>query len=295
VVFLLSAVLDISMPITHLAPDLTINYKDENPGGQSSVLLLHGLGANSSSWSLQIPDLAAAGFRVIVPDTPGFGQSPYLKKFASASDWASALAEFLRSLEIERTDVVGISMGGVQTLQLALDYPQFVNKLVLVNTYSHLNAIDLRVLPYYLVRTLLIYALSPRSQARMVAKRLFPDPSQHELRDELISQIGQADPGGYRASVRILSRFNVTDRLHEINAPTLVITGDKDTTVPPEVQSLLVKKIPCSTQVRLSAGHAASVEIPDQFNQVLLKYLLTQKSANSGIHSHEISPSYLEI
>jgi pimeloyl-ACP methyl ester carboxylesterase len=270
------------MPVIEIFSGLTIFYLDENPCGSACVLLLHGLGANSSSWGLQIPALVVSGFRIIVPDTPGFGQSPYHIKVASANDWARTLAAFLRALEIEKTNVIGISMGGVQALQLALDYPNLVNKLVLINTYARLNTTNLRVLPYYLVRAILVLILSPSAQAQTVANRLFPEPSQEKLREELIAQICQADPGGYRASMRVLARYNVLDRLQEIKSPTLVITGELDTTVPPEIQNVLVKGIPKAKQVQLHAGHALSVEIPDQFNEILVKHLIDDPGNNLG-------------
>ncbi|MBE3067962.1 MAG: alpha/beta fold hydrolase, partial [Chloroflexi bacterium] len=54
-----------------------LHYLDPNPAGHPAVLLLHGLGADASSWTLQLPALTGAGFRPIATDIPGFGQSPY--------------------------------------------------------------------------------------------------------------------------------------------------------------------------------------------------------------------------
>jgi pimeloyl-ACP methyl ester carboxylesterase len=60
------------VPFLEVAPSLCIHYLEINQGGSPTVLLLHGLGANSSSWVLQIPALAEAGFRVQAPDVIEF-------------------------------------------------------------------------------------------------------------------------------------------------------------------------------------------------------------------------------
>ena len=71
-----------------------LHYLDPNPSGSPAVLLLHGLGANGSSWTLQFDALIEAGFRPIAPDAPGFGESPYDGKGWSISrDVAAIMAE----------------------------------------------------------------------------------------------------------------------------------------------------------------------------------------------------------
>jgi len=125
---------------------------------------------------------------------------------------------------------------------------------------------------------LVIYAFGLSTQAQMVANRLFPDPEQEELRQELIKQINQADPKGYRAAMRALGRFDVVSRLNEIKTPTLVITGDRDTTVPLPLQQNLVQRIANARHAVIpNAGHAVSVEQPQIFNETLLQFLLNPK------------------
>ena len=65
------------MPILRIEKNLAINYLDPVPENPNPVLLLHGLGSDSSSWSYQIPVLGDAGYRPIAPDTRGFGSSTY--------------------------------------------------------------------------------------------------------------------------------------------------------------------------------------------------------------------------
>lgn len=84
----------------------------------------------------------------------------------------------------------------------------------------------------------------------------------------------QADPRAYRATMRALARFNVVGRLREIGVPTLVITGESDTTVQPKYQRALATRIPSARRVVIpEAGHAVTADQPQAFNRELLDFL----------------------
>lgn len=262
------------MPFLDTSAGLRIHYLDENPTGRASVVLLHGLGVNCTSWRLQIPALTQAGFRVIAPDAPGFGKSNFPGGNPSIASTASRIAEFIKMLGIDTYIAVGISMGGTLALQLAIDHPETTQKMVLVNTFARLQVENFRILPYVVLRMVLVHTLGLPAQAYAVARRIFPHPDQEFLRQELVNQIMQADIHAYRATMRALGRFDVRKRLCEINCPTLVITGEADNTVPPPNQDFLAQSIRGAKQIHIpGAGHAVTVEKPDQFNPLLLEFL----------------------
>jgi len=238
------------------------------------VLLLHGLGANGSSWILQIPALVDAGYHVIAPDIRGFGQSTYPGGKVRISDLAADMVRLLDHLKTSPARVVGISLGGTVALQIALDAPAQVKSLVLVNTFASLRPKSLEVWIYFALRFLLVHTLGLPVQARAVANRIFPGADQDVLRQELIKQICQADPNGYRAVMRALAVFNVAKRLGEIQIPTQIITSKDDTTVPCDVQLELVHGLPAAEHILIpDAGHAAIVDQPELFNCHLLEFL----------------------
>jgi 3-oxoadipate enol-lactonase len=262
------------MPLAEVASHYRLFYLDENQFSKRAILLLHGLGANSASWQLQIPDLTAAGYRSIAPDAPGFGQSPYPGGGLTVKMIANTTRSLLDMLDIQICHIVGISMGGTIALQMAIDFPQVVDKLVLVNTFARLNLSNPLIWPYFLVRAILVYTLGLPRQAKAVAQHIFPRPEQEMLRQALIQQILQADPHGYRAAMWGLARFDVRRQLANVSAPTLVVTGDQDTTVPPPNQQELVEGIPNACQAIIhGAGHAVTVEKSETFNQILLQFL----------------------
>jgi 3-oxoadipate enol-lactonase len=251
-----------------------IHFLDPNPSGNPPVLLLHGLGADSSSWTLQLPALTGAGFRPIVPDAPGFGLSPYDGRGWSIRRMASQMAGLLENSGIGPAHVVGLSMGGVIAQQFALEFPHLTRKLVLVSTFSVLRPETLSGWGYFAQRAAVVLFLGLKAQAQVVARRVFPDPKDQALREMFISIVSRADPHAYRRAMLSLGLFDSRKRLRQINAATLVLTGAVDTTVSPVRQKLLVDGIPGARQVIIpDAGHAAPVDQAEKFNRSMLDFL----------------------
>lgn len=251
-----------------------LHFLDPHPGGSPAVLLLHGLGANGSMWTLQFDDLIAAGYRSLAPDAPGFGDSPYDGRGWNFRRVAADLAALLRELETGPAHVVGLSMGGVLAQQFALDYPGLVRKLVLVSTFAVLRPRSLSQWLYFLQRLMVVHLAGLEQQSKIVAQRVFPAPEQKSLREMAAAQIARADPRAYRAAMRHLGLFDSRRRLREIRVPTLVISGGHDTTVSPAQQKILAEGIPGARQIVVpEGGHAVAIDQAAAFNRVLLEFL----------------------
>lgn len=187
---------------------------------------------------------------------------------------AAELAALLQERETGPVHIVGLSMGGVIAQQFALDFPALTRKLVLVSTFSVLRPKDLSQWWYFLQRLLVVHLVGMESQARIVARRVFPHPGQEALREMAAAQIARSDPRAYRAAMRQLAWFDSRPRLHELRVPVLVVTGGRDTTVSPERQRLLAEAIRGARQVLLpEGGHALSIDQAEAFNRVLLEFL----------------------
>ena len=252
----------------------TLHFLAPNPSGYPAVLLLHGLGADGSSWTLQLPALTAAGFRPIAPDAPGFGGSPYDGHGWGIRRVAAQMAELLEELGTGPVHVVGLSMGGVMAQQFALDFPRLTRKLVLVSTFSVLRPESFSGWWYFIRRTAAVLTFGLKAQARIVAQHVFPEPRYAPLREMLVEVISRADPRAYRKAMISLGLFDSRKRLGEIKASTLVVTGARDTTVTPVRQRLLVNGVSGARQVVVpQAGHAVPVDQAEIFNQVLLDFL----------------------
>jgi 3-oxoadipate enol-lactonase len=258
---------------------LTLHYLDENPAGRRTVLLLHGLGVNSSSWLPQMEVLVVAGYRVLAPDLRGFGRSTYPGR-TSLAEMAQDAAALLRAVASGPVDVAGISMGGAVALHLALDHPSLVRSQVLVNTSGRLRPHHLGGWLSYALRYLALRTIGMYAQARLVCRHTFPYPYQAELRRLLFEQIMQSNRHGYRLSLWEMGCLNLLPRLGQIQAPTLIVTGAEDRTIRPENQRTLVEAIAGAQQVIIPrGGHAVTVEHIEEFNRALLGFLEQSEAA----------------
>lgn len=261
------------MPVVTL-PNLRMSYQEAGSG--EPVVLLHGLGSSSRDWEDQIPALAAR-YRVIAPDLRGHGDSEKLTRSTIAA-MAEDVAQLLRSLGTGPVHVVGISMGGMIAFQLALDAPELVQSLVVVNsgpdavprTPRHRFAIWTR---FALLRFLGIKKLSS-----VIAGKLFPDAGQEPLRRRFVERTSANDPAAYKAALEAIIRFSVTDRLGSVRAPTLVVTADQDYT-PVSLKADYVAKLPDARLVVIpDSRHATPIDQPERFNTTVLEFLASVQS-----------------
>jgi pimeloyl-ACP methyl ester carboxylesterase len=102
-------------------------------GEGPAILLIHGIGDNSSTWE-KVQTKLAQRFTVIAPDLLGHGKSDKPRADYSVAAYANGMRDLLAVLDIERVTVVGHSLGGGVTMQFAYQYPQLVERIVLVGT-----------------------------------------------------------------------------------------------------------------------------------------------------------------
>lgn len=249
-----------------------LNYTDHNQNAAQVVLLIHGLGANLSSWDYQIEPLVNAGFRVIVPEMRGFGKTPYNGEDMSANLMAQDCFELIQGLGIEKPHVVGLSMGGAIAQRYAIDYPENLSKLVLANTaakFAHKLLRNIILIPRYLAFRL----LGVERWANSISGMVFRGKEQAEFREEFRLQLLEADQDGYNVTFKSLLNMDITAEIGNIKAETLIIGGKQDLTTPLRHQKLLNQAIPNSKLVIFDAGHVTPIVCAKDFNREMLAFL----------------------
>lgn len=245
-----------------------LSYRKTGTG--PAVLLLHGLGSGARDWEPQT--LALAGrFTVIAPDLRGHGISSPASGAIDIAEQAADMATLLMREGIDRADVVGMSMGGAIALQMALDFPERVRSLTVVNSRSAFAPRSWRERLTYWQRLLIVRLLGLPRLGRILAGRLFPD--QPGLQAWFIERFGDNDQTSYLAALRGLAAWSVVHRLGEIRCPTLIVAADQDYTPLQDKRDDCARIPGARLAVIEDARHAVTVERPQAFNAVLLSFL----------------------
>jgi pimeloyl-ACP methyl ester carboxylesterase len=151
-------------------------------GSGSPLLLIHGLGSSGVDWALQVRTLEAR-FHIIVPDLPGCGYSSALRDGCSIAALAASLWSLIDRLGIGRPNIVGYSLGGAVGLEMALQRPDCVTRLGLVNSLTSYRLDTLNKWLEARISVLLIRLFGMRLLGRLCATRMFPHPWQRSLRE----------------------------------------------------------------------------------------------------------------
>ena len=250
-----------------------LHYQTHGRETPPSVLFIHGLGSCCEDWPFQLPVLGEK-YRVITGDLRGHGKSDKPKCKYSLEMFAADFAHLLRELDEPPVHVVGLSLGGCTALQLALDHPERVRSLTLVNTFARLQPAGWRGVLRFAVRMSVLTFASMDLMAGMVSRSMFPNPEQKPLYEAAAARIAGNDKTPYRRAIRAILRFDARKRCAAIRAPSLVVAGDRDATVPLSPKLFLRDNIPGAEFVMIpNSGHATPIDQPQKFNDVLMDFV----------------------
>ncbi len=240
-------------------------------GTGEPVLLIHGLGSSGADWAFQVPALEH-GFRVLVPDLPGCGHSEPLREAHSVPKLAAALWSFLDELKIPHANIVGFSLGGAVALEMALQRPAAVPRLVLINSLASYTLDHWKKWLEARVPALLVRVLGMPRVGRLVAARLFPHPWQLPMRERAANVIGKVAPRTYLGMARALERWSATDRLHLLRSQVTLIAAEHDYT-PLAEKRLLAQRLGARLVVARDSRHGTPFDSIALTNAALLAAL----------------------
>jgi len=252
--------------------EIEIFYRITGEG--EPVLFVHGLGGDIRSYEFQ-EDALAEHFTLLMPDQRGHGHSDGPDADAvSTEDFANDLATFLKKLGYESVHVIGHSMGGMIAQQFALDYPHFVDKLVLIDTTPRIT--EETIDEVYSWREAQIEG-GPEAYQEASMRSTYPQEfidNNPELIEYLMSKEDLVNQEGVLAAGLGMASFDATDRLLEISAETLIIHGEEDVIMDISLAKLMHDRIPHSRIITFpECGHSPTVQRQDKLNQILIEFL----------------------
>jgi pimeloyl-ACP methyl ester carboxylesterase len=241
----------------------------ERRGQGPDVLLIAGLGDPAEAWQPQLDGLSDR-YLVTAFDNRGAGRTPLPEGRLSATTMADDAAALLRALEVSSAHVAGFSMGSAIAQELALRHPELVRSLVLMSTYARPDALFRSQLNFW--RWLAEVAPSERAFFEafftwVYTPRAHADGTVGQIIEEALAFPHQQSVEAFQAQVDVCLTHDTADRLPEIAAPTLILSGELDIILPPRFGRSVAAGIP-NTRFDVMPGeaHQPFQEVPDEFN-----------------------------
>jgi (E)-2-((N-methylformamido)methylene)succinate hydrolase len=248
-----------------------IHYRREGSG--PAVLLIHGVGGDSTNWAEIAPRLATR-FDVISMDLRGHGKSGRIAGALGVEDLARDALQVMDAAGIATCRVVGMSLGGVVAQSIALNFPERVEKLAVIGTVSGRT-------PEQRAKALERIEFLKQQGLRAVAEgnreRWFSEEFQREHPEIVaarVAQVMRTDPESYRRAFTVFCTADFADRLHEIAVPTLVIAGEHDIAATPAMAHLMGERISgAQVHVLPRLRHSLLIEASEQVTSLLEAFL----------------------
>ncbi len=246
-----------------------IHYYTLGPVDGPVAVLVHGLGGRSEDWEKLAPYLAKAGYRVYLPDLPGFGESDKPTDFSySVKDQATVVTGFLDALGLKQVDLGGWSMGGWIVQLVAAEHPDRIRRLILFDSAG------LYVKPDWDIR--LFTPISPAELEKFDAL-LMPHPPQLPafVAKDILRTSSQHAWIIHRALDSMMTGRDTTDTLlPTLKMPVLIVWGDVDR-ITPLSEGQKMHQLISQSQINVisGCGHLAPNECANQISPQMVNFL----------------------
>jgi pimeloyl-ACP methyl ester carboxylesterase len=252
----------------------------ETHGEGPPLVLVMGIGYDSSLWKLaQVPALSKR-FRVIIFDNRDVGRSSKARAPYTIADMADDIAGLLDGLDVKRAHVLGLSMGGMIAQQFALRHPARIERLVLagcgaapalvafdpIRAWAWLKHNDARGEAFACEQFTWLFSTAFRRNRAAVEQTIaLLSSNPHPVTAE-----------GYQRQADAYLAYDALDQLANVLAPTLMVVGEQDLLTPPWVCEEVTRSIPGARFEVIEgdgASHLVAIERPDDFNALVTRFL----------------------
>lgn len=239
-----------------------------------AVVLSNSLGSTHRMWDAQLADLEQH-FRVVRYDTRGHGGSPAPEGPYSIDDLADDLIALLDRLGIAKAHLVGLSLGGMTVMRVAIRNPERVQRLALLCTGAQLSPASA-----WTDRAAIVRAQGGAAVAAAVVQRWFTPAfldANPDVRSAHEQMIAATPAEGYAGCCEAIAELDLREQLSAISAPTLAIAGADDPATPPAKLAEIVARIPGARLLTVpQAAHLANAEQPEIITPALIEHLEQQ-------------------
>lgn len=263
----------------HTQRGFRIHYDLLGPRQAEVVCMTHSMTSDSGMWAEQVPPLLLAGFQVLRIDMRGHGGSEAPGEAATLEELALDVLGVLDSLGAHRAHYIGLSIGGMIGLTLAITSPARFGSFLLADTACATvgdKAVTAQRMKDVKATGHLRELVDGNMERRFSEKFRQADPVRSAaLRETLLA----TKISGYLGCTNAMQTFDYEKQLPEIKKPVLVVCGSDDLSTTPEVNRRIAKLIPGAAYREIVGGrHFPNVEFPDEFNAIMLDWLNRQRS-----------------
>lgn len=270
-----------------LSNDITLAYSDQG-NGEETIIFIHGLGSYLPAWDKNIPELSK-NFRCIAIDLPGYGKSTKNPHSGLMSFYADVVMEFVNKMGLKQVTLAGHSMGGQISMVAALQHPEIVKNLILVDPAGFEEFHPGQKKWFQDVMTVNLVKLTPYEAIETNLATNFynlPKDAHFMIKDRAAMRTA-SDFDNYclAVSVSVAGMVNepVIDKLEMLSQPTLIFFGENDNLIPNrylnpgrtvDIAKSGASKIKGSKLVMVpKCGHFMMFEKADVFNNEVANFL----------------------
>ena len=245
---------------------LKINYKIAGQG--PAILILHGWGGSSDSW-IQVQEiLAREGFKIIVPDFPGFGKSKTPFEPWGVKEYSNFVLNLTKILELQNFFLLGHSFGGRVAIKFSVLYPEKIKSLILCDSAGIKQKWGIGEKLIFQISKIgnAIFTPTPLRRFKDKAKNLFYIFLRHR-------DYAKAD-GTMRETIKKVLTEDLLKDLPQIKIRTLIIWGESDKLVPVKYAHIFKEKIENSElKILPKIGHSPHLEVPEKLAEIIINFL----------------------
>ncbi len=270
-----------------LLENINLAYVDEGSGDQT-IIFIHGLGSYLKAWQKNIEGLKGQ-YRCIAIDLPGYGKSSKIAHSGKMTFYAEVVKALIDKLNLKNVVLAGHSMGGQIAMVAAINYPETIQKLILVDPAGFEEFTEGQKQWFREVMTVDGVKLSTIEQIQTNLAYNFynvPDDAEFMITDRIAMRSAndfEAYCYAVVQSVQGMVDETMLEMLEQIGQPTLILFGENDNLIPNrflnpgktiDVAKVGDQKIPNSKLIMVpKAGHFLQFEKPDEFNEAVNEFL----------------------
>ena len=249
-----------------LIDGLKINYKIAGEG--PAILILHGWGGSSDSWISVQEILAKEGFKIIVPDFPGFGKSETPFEPWGVREYSKFVLNLTKILELQKFFLLGHSFGGRVAIKFSVFYPGKIKSLILLDSAGIKQKWGLEEKLIFRLSKLgnAVFTPPPLKRFKNKFRNLFYVFLRHK-------DYAKAD-GTMRQTIKKVLTEDLFKDLPRIKTRTLIIWGESDKLVPVKYAHIFKEKIESSKlEILPKIGHSPHLEVPEKLTEIIIDFL----------------------